>query len=273
MEYCLEKETVNIEDIDTNFIREYLIYRMDDLENGVSTTNTHIRTLKAFFNLLIKEEMLVKNPMTRVEYMREDIKIETFTAEDIQKILNYFIRRRKRGTEWNDERGYIAIKILLGTGIRSGELINLQWKNIDFENEAMIVFGKARAQRSIPLHHTLKEDLLHYKLYLKSIFEEVKDTDYVYCNKYNNKSSKNSIDNVFKYFRNKLKIEGVRVSPHTFRHTFAKNWIMSGGDVFSLQSILGHQKIETTQKYVNIFATALKEQNDKYNPLANMGVE
>lgn len=85
MKYCLDKEVVNIEGVNTNFIREYLIYRMEDLENGVSTTNTHIRTLKAFLNLLIKEEIITKNPMDRIEYMKEDIKIETFTTADIQK--------------------------------------------------------------------------------------------------------------------------------------------------------------------------------------------
>jgi len=80
----------------------------------------------------------------------------------------------------------------------------------------------------------------------------------VYCTIENKHASKSAIDNVFKRLKVTANITDVRCSPHTFRHTFSKHWILSGGDVYSLQRVLGHSRLDSTQKYVNLFSTALK---------------
>ena len=90
--------------------------------------------------------------MKKIKYLIEDIRIETFNQKHLDAMVGFYIRRRKKGFDFYNERGYIAIKILLGTGIRSGELLNIKWKDIDFINDTIIVFGKARKQRAIPLH-------------------------------------------------------------------------------------------------------------------------
>jgi integrase/recombinase XerD len=69
-----------------------------------------------------------------------------------------------------------------------------------------------------------------------------------------------------------MNFKDVRLSCHTFRHTFAKNWIMSGGDIFSLQKILGHAKLEMTKRYADLFMSAIQEQNDKFNPLNSIKI-
>lgn len=265
--YCFEHEQVLVENITTQFMRKYILYRLDVLKNKASTINTHIRTLKSFFNELIREEILIKNPMDRIKYMIEDIRIETFTQEHLEKMVSYYIRRKNRGYDFYIERGYIAIKILLGTGIRSGELINLKWHDVDFLSDTIVVFGKARKQRTIPLHSQLKRDLSEHRMYLNLIFKDVSTDDYIYCTIDNKRSSKSSLDTVFKRLKKAISLSEVRCSPHTFRHTFSKNWILSGGDVYSLQRILGHSRLDSTQKYVNLFSSALKEQNNKFNPL------
>ncbi len=187
-------------------------------------------------------------------------------------MVNYYIRRKKKGYDFHNERGYIAIKLLLGTGIRSGEILNLRWKDVDFINDTITVFGKARKQRTIPLHKQLKKDLCEYKIYLEVVFEKVSSDDYIYCTSNNSHASKSAIDNVFKRLRKAVDISDVRCSPHTFRHTFSKHWILGGGDVYSLQRILGHSRLDSTQKYVNLFSTALKTQNNKFNPLNDIDI-
>ena len=271
-DYCYDKSIVSLEDLTAPFMREYILYRIEVLKNKESTINSHIRTFKSLFNELIREEIMTKNPMDKIKYMIEDIRIETFTQEHLEKMVNYYIRRKKKGYDFHNERGYIAIKVLLGTGIRSGELLNIKWKDVDFVNESITVFGKARRQRTIPLHSQLKRDLSEYRIYLNIIFEQVSTEDYMYPTSHNKQASKSSLDNVFKRLKKAIKLTEVRCSPHTFRHTFAQNWILSGGDVYSLQRILGHSRLESTQKYVNLFSSALRAQNNKFNPLNKISV-
>lgn len=271
-DYCFKREVVTIDGLTAPFMRGYILYRIEDLNNKESTVNSIIRFCKSFFNNLIEEEIIDKNPMNKIKYLIEDIRIETFNQAHLDKMVGFYIRRRKKGFDFYNERAYIAIKLLLGTGIRSGELLNIKWKDIDFINDTVIVFGKARKQRAIPLHEQLKRDLCEYKIYLDAVFKEINPNDYVYCTKENKHASKSAIDNVFKRLKVATNITDVRCSPHTFRHTFAQHWILSGGDVYSLQRVLGHSRLESTQKYVNLFSTALKVQNNKFNPLNTLDV-
>lgn len=76
-DYCIEKKKVSIEDLTAPFMREYILYRIEVLENKESTINSHIRAFKSFFNELIREELITKNPIDKIKYMIEDIRIET----------------------------------------------------------------------------------------------------------------------------------------------------------------------------------------------------
>ena len=84
-----------------------------------------------------------------------------------------------------------------------------------------------------------------------------------------NKINRDNIEWLFIKIKNSYNIQGDRFSAHTFRHTFAKTYLLNGGDIFSLQKILGHEKIETTRQYIDLNETEIKIQNEKYNPLDN----
>ena len=87
-----------------------------------------------------------------------------------------------------------------------------------------------------------------------------------------NRTTKDGLETQFKTLKKHVSTENVRLSPHTFRHTFAREYIIAGGTVFSLQKIMGHSQIETTNRYVNLWGTVLAEQNNKFNPLNNIDI-
>ncbi len=268
--YCVKNEIVNVEDIATNDIKGYLKYCKKVRDNNPVTINHKLRNLKMFFNYLIEIETINENPTKKIQKSKEDTKIDTFTDYHIKQMLGYFKRLKYRDKTFFAYRGYTIIVTLLGTGIRLGELCNLKWKDIDLINCTMTVFGKKRVMRSIPLTEKLVKELSEYQIFCKQYFCNA--GDYVFTNNNNEKTNTNAVKCVFKRLKEVMNFKDVRVSAHTFRHTFSKNWILSGGDVFSLQKILGHQQIQTTMIYVNLFGTALQEQNEKFNPLNTMDI-
>lgn len=185
--------------------------------------------------------------------------------------LNYYRRIKERDKTFYAYRDYTIIITLLGTGIRRGELCNLRWQDVDLANSKMIIYGKARRQRTIPLTDKLKHEL-EWRLFNERYFYNFTPGRNVFTTNTGKRLTGNAVGNIFKRLAKIMNFRDVRVLAHTFRHTFAKNWILSGGDVFSLQRILGHSSLEMTNRYVSLFGSAAREQNDKHNPLNQLDI-
>lgn len=271
--YAIENECVNIEDTTPSFVKSYLMF-FQEQGNKPSAINHKMRNLKVFYQHLVNEGILTENqnPMRKINYLKEDIEICAFSQSQITQMLNYYRRMSKREKTYFSVRDYCLIITLLGTGARLGEVCNLQWKDIDFTNAKLTIIGKKRVARTVPMTEKLIRELKELKLYKECHFERTEE-QYVFADAKNRKLTENAIKNVFKRLKGAMNFKDARLSAHTFRHTFAKNWIMAGGDIFSLQKILGHSKLEMTQKYVLLFGSEVKIQNDKFNPLNNMELE
>ncbi|ADL07744.1 integrase family protein [Thermosediminibacter oceani DSM 16646] len=268
--YCTDNNLIDTSDITPRVIKNYLIHCQNERSNNPVTLNHKIRNLKIFFNYLEEIEIYDEknNPAKPIPYLKEDVKIEVFTDYQIRQMLTYYRRLKTRDKAFWAYRDYTIIVTLLGTGIRLGELVNLQWRHIDFVNQVMTIFGKKRIQRSIPLTEKLVKELAEFKVFCERYFGKL--NDYVFVNSKNEPMTADAVKCMFKRLKEIMNFRDVRLSAHTFRHTFAHRFLMNGGDVFSLQKILGHSKIEMTMRYVALWGTALKEQNEKYNPLSKL---
>ncbi len=102
-----------------------------------------------------------------MKYIKEDVKIEVFTDHQIKQMLSYYRRLKRRDLGFYVFRNYTIIVTLLGTGIRLGELVNLEWKNVGLINRNMIIFGKNRITRNIPIAENLTKELAEYKIYCR----------------------------------------------------------------------------------------------------------
>ncbi len=270
--FCSNEEIIDVNDVTARAVKNYLMYCHKERNNNVTTRNSKLHVLKIFFNYLEENEIITskQNPTKRIGYGKEDIKIEVFQDSHIKKMLGYYQRIKQREKSFFAYRDYTMIVFLLATGVRLGEMVNLKWNEVDIKNGTVTVFGKKRQQSSIPITDKLIKELCEYRVFCEKTFGEI--PNFVFTDIEGNQLTDNSVKCVFKRLKTVMNFQDVRLSAHTFRHTFAHRMLMNGCDIFTLQKMLRHSNIAMTQRYLAIWGTALKEQNDKFNPLNNIDI-
>jgi integrase/recombinase XerD len=269
VDYCIENQVVNVEDITYSHIRQYLL-QCQEKGDKPSTINTKLLRIRAFLNYMVECEVIKNNPAKKVKMQKDDVKIDVFSDEQIRQMLNFYRRIKQREKSYVAYRDYMIIVTILGTGIRRGEVINLQWSDIDFINKSISVFGKSRRKETIPITDKLAKELGGYQIFCKQYWGNL--SDYVFVKRDNTQLTDNSLMLMFNYLQKKMNFKDVRVSAHTFRHTFCHRLAMSGMSAFAIQKLMRHQNIAVTMKYVAMWGNELREQNDKYNPLNSLDV-
>lgn len=270
--FCSELELIDVNDVTQNTVKSYLIYCQNIRKNNSTTSNSKLHSLKIFFNYLEEVELITatQNPCKKIGYAKEEIKIEVFSDNHIKQMLGYYQRLKYKDKSFYAYRDYTSIVFLLGTGVRVGEFVTLKWSDVDVKNGIITVWGKKRQQSSIPLTTKLIKELCEYRIYCERFFGVL--PDFVFTNREGNKLTENALKCIFKHLKAIMNFKDVRLSAHTFRHTFAHRCLMAGMDIFSLQRMLRHSNLKMTQRYLAIWGTALKEQNDKFNPLNNLDI-
>ena len=153
--------------------------------------------------------------------------------------------------------------------MRLGELSQLQLTDVNLEDGFVLVHGKGGKDRYVPIGREMVKCL--WKYMKKRALTDVNTSPYLFLTAQGKPLTSRAIQLVFKRLHKKIDLDGVRLSPHTLRHSFALAYIENGGDPFSLQRILGHTNQETTSKYVNMARTNVKSQHSKYSPGERLG--
>jgi len=198
----------------------------------------------------------------KISLIKADKEIkETYTDRELEILLE---RPDVGKCSFAEYRTWVIINYLLGTGNRLSTMANVKNKDIDFCNGLItLTKTKNRKQQLIPLSSALSKILKEYLIYRAG-----SPDDYLFCNSYGEQLAKYGIQSSIKRYNTKRGV--TKCSIHLFRHTFAKNWILNGGDIFRLQRILGHSSLDIVKEYVNIFGTDLQRQFDEFNPLDNI---
>ncbi len=261
-----------LDNIDTKLLREYVLYLLKKTryENhpytpaktellSAATVHGHVRTLRAFFNWLTIEGLTQNNPAKDLKPPKVVRKVvSTLSDEEIRAILNTF------GTSPSDARNQTLFMILLDTGLRIGELINRKLEDIQMDEGYLKVLGKGKKERIVPIGNNAQKALQRYLFRFRP-----KPINPVINNVFLSRSSNPSTENSMKLMFTRLaKRSGVcRLHAHLCRHTFATRFLINGGDVFTLQQILGHSTLEMVSRYVNLASSHIAIQHQKYSPL------
>ncbi len=271
-DYMVKNEIVNVEDVNKTIVKSYILDCQKRRKNNPTTSNSKLRALKTFFTYCETELEIFNsktNPCQNLTYAKEDVKIEPFSDEQIRQMLNYYQKMKYKSKTFYAYRDYFLIIWLLGTGARLGETINLRWQDIDLENDIVKVIGKKRVDSTIPMGHKLKKEILEYKLFVEQKFKIL--PVYVFTNQSGGQLQDSAIKSVFKRLQKVMNFKN-RLSAHSFRHTFSRKFLTSGGNAFGLKRMLRHSSINQTQRYVNLYADDIKHMNDQFNPLNNIDV-
>ena len=186
---------------------------------------------------------------------------ETYTTEELQRLLT---KPDINSCSFTEFKTWVFENYLLGTGNRISTALDVCVGDVDFMNGTITLRKtKNRKQQIIPLSGTLSAILSEY-LEIRGGTDE----DYLFCNVYGEKGSIRTFQGLVKDYNLKRNVN--KSSCHLFRHTFAKNWILAGGDIFRLQKILGHSDLTVTREYVQMFGQDLQMDFERFNPLDNM---
>jgi len=236
----------------------------DDKRLSAYSVQGYARTIKAFWSWLLAEDYITDNPMTSLKIPKTPRKvINTFSHEQIHKIISSIDKKSSRGY-----RNYTMILLLLDTGIRLSELINLQMGDIDFLQSFIQVNGKGSKERVVPFGNQVRRTIRRYIMQFRPEPGSPR-TGEVFLTDDGLPLKPRAVQSMLLRLSKKAKISGVRLNPHRFRHTFAREYLMAGGDIFSLQKILGHSSLEVVKMYVNLIASDILQQHRKFSPVDN----
>ncbi len=233
-------------------------------QKGISP-RTQARTIsgiKSFYKFLLIEEAVENDPTTLVESPRIGRKLpEILTDDEINRLIEAIDDSKAEGL-----RNKAILETLYSCGLRVSELVDLKLSNLHFEQEFLRIAGKGERERLVPISKRAIEDIKKYlinsrkKLVIEKGFENV-----VFLNRRGKKLSRVMIFTIIKNLADKIKLEK-NISPHTFRHSFASALVQGGADLRTVQEMLGHESILTTEIYTHLDKEYLKDTVNKFHP-------
>lgn len=252
----------NISEVKAQDLTDFIIW-LNKLGLGERTQARIISALKTFFKYLLMEEVIENDPTQLLEGPKLQRKIpEVLSYQEIEKMMSIIDLSHEQGT-----RNRAMLEVLYATGLRVSELINLRISNIFPDIGFIRVIGKGNKERIIPIG---EEALKHISLYVEGVRRrqsniQLNSQDILFLNKRGGKLSRVMIFLIVKEVAQKAAIKK-KVSPHTFRHSFATHLIEGGADLKAVQDMLGHESILTTEIYTHLNADYLKEVILSYHP-------
>ena len=260
--FCRERAGISrCDEVTRATVREFICAEM---QNGyaIKTINHNLIALKTFYSFLLGEGMAGASPAADVKLLKGERKIiQTFSQEQVDRLLAECNHKTFIGL-----RDYTVMLTLLDTGLRVSELCGLRLEDIDWAGGFLKVMGKGSKERMVPFGNLLTSTLRDYIRRRGEIDGET----HVFLSQFAGPLDRAVVRQIIHKLGIRAGLSGVRVSPHTFRHTFARNWIMNGGDPFSLQRILGHTTQYMVSQYVNLALGDLRVQHTKFSPVDNM---
>ncbi|MBI2787336.1 MAG: tyrosine-type recombinase/integrase [Elusimicrobia bacterium] len=253
------KSVTTLEEVGAVHLRQHL----SELKRAGLSSETVFRVWAAqrcAFGFWHREGLLSKNPMEQVERpRRERVLIRPFTPEQVNKLLAAPDVKTTRGL-----RDRALMMLMMDSGLRVSEATSLEADRIDWLNCSVTVMGKGRKERTVPFSATTAQALLEYA---RARSQGRVQSPQIFLGRTGKPIERTLVRKLMVRYGKLAGIEGVRVSPHTLRHTFAVFYVRNGGDSFSLQEILGHSTLEMTRRYVHLARRDLSEQHKKFSPV------
>ncbi len=233
-------ETIRLSRITASKAEGFKLFLVNHKGYSKTTANIRLRHAKAMFSKAVEWNHLAENPFSKVSPFKTEEKLRYLTPEELKRLFSVIDRE--------DHKAYFFL--IFYTGMRLGEVISLEWKDIDLENDIIIVRNKGTfhtknyKERVVPIHPDLKPYLK--RLRADSDIEDVRVVKY----------SRSGLGKLFAVYS---KRSGVHCSPHKLRHTFATLLASKGVSLKAIQEMLGHSRVTTTEIYAKMATDYLKE--------------
>ena len=253
-----------IEDLETTDIQEY-IYHLNDLNMAVRSQARIISGLRAFFKYLIIEDVITEDPSDLIDAPKLGRKLpEVLSLEEIDFLQASIDLSKPEG-----HRNKAIIEVLYSCGLRVSELTHLALNNLYFDEGFIRVIGKGNKERLVPISTKAIKEIQIYISSYRNHFEQIDKAseNILFLNRRGKMLTRVMIFTIIKQLARKAEIKK-NISPHTFRHSFATHLVQGGCDLRSVQEMLGHESILTTEIYTHLDREFLRETIMKFHPRA-----
>lgn len=248
-----------ITDVTIDEVDNFTVYLKTEHNVKDISVVSYLRSVRAFLYYCMECNYMTSFKI-HLPKAQKDIK-ETYSNEELERLLN---KPDINSCTFTEYKVWVFENYMMATGNRLSTALNVRIRDINFD-DMFIVLSKTknRKQQIIPLSNTLAEVLQEY-LEIRGGNAD----DYLFCNNYGQQASCRTFQTLV--YRYNIKRNVNCTSIHAFRHTFAKNWILAGGDIVRLKTILGHSNISVTNEYLQMFGQDLQLDFERFNPLDNL---
>lgn len=260
-EYVL-KEFIKIINKDLLLVNNKdIIYYLEFLKKKDSskTINHHLNALASFYNFLLIENKITRNPIYDIDKLKTTKSLPKVLSQDeIKKILDIDLINKY------SYRNKAMLELMYSSGLRISELVNIKIYNLDLDMGTVRIMGKGAKERIVPIGETAINYLSIYINEYRPLLNK-KKLDWLFLNNRGDSISRQSFFKIIKNTKIKKNIK-TTFTPHTLRHSFATHMLENGADLRSIQELLGHSNISTTQIYTHVSNKIKKENYLKYHP-------
>jgi integrase/recombinase XerD len=259
-QFLLHKGITQLPDVKPEVIIEYLV-QIKGEGLSANSMNRALAALRGLYKYLIQEKIITSSPLTNIDLAKVWMRLpDTISKEEMNVILiqpGILTPAAMRDTA--------MLELLYATGIRVSELINLTMNSVNWQVGFLVVMGKGSKERIVPIGKTAYDCTRLYVDNARGQMMQKKVTDVLFLNRFGTKFTRQGLWKVVIRYAKKAGLIK-KVHPHTFRHSFATHLLEGGADLRTVQVMLGHADISTTQIYTHITRDRLKEIHQKYHP-------
>lgn len=260
LEFLEKNRVYNLSETDTPIILRYLIA----LRNaGLSARSRarHLVTLRGFYRFLVHEGMLKHDPVRIIDFPKAGLRLpDVLSIQEIKDLLSLADAGKPQGA-----RDAAMIELLYAAGLRVSELIGIKLQDVSLEAGFVRVFGKGSKERVVPIGLYAKERIDHYIVNARPQLLKKRINHCLFVTRLGKPMTRQGFWKLFKRYVLKAGINK-NITPHTLRHSFASHLLEGGADLRSVQLMLGHIDISTTQIYTHVAREHLKKMHEKFHP-------
>jgi len=242
-------------------IQQFLKFEKNNKKNSTRTLARSLAAIRQFYNFITDNIGDIDNPTIKIESPHVEKTLPDFlTQKEIEKFFSSVSEN-----DTYELRDKTIFELLYSCGLRISEAVELKHESIDFENSYVRVIGKGNKERLIPISQEAVRLLKKYIEQSRQLILGSRDSDFLFISKKGSRLNRKSVWRLLKHYVIRTKI-AKNIKPHTLRHSFATHMIENGADLRSVQELLGHMDISTTQIYTHLAKKKLQEIHKKYHP-------
>lgn len=260
--FLQEKKGLKVEEVSQAVVIGYLLH-LQAKGRATATLSRSLAAIKSFYHFLAREQVITKDPTVNLDAPKQEKRLpRVLSVEEVVKLLEQPDLKTPAGI-----RDRTMLEVLYATGMRVSELVTLKTQNVNVDEGYLRCLGKGSKERIIPLGSVATKYVTFYQDHARKFLASSPREETLFLNHHGNGLTRQGFWKIIKKYAEQLGIAS-SITPHTLRHSLATHMLENGADLRSVQEILGHADISTTQIYTHLTRNKLKEVYEKTHPRA-----